>query len=749
MQKIKIEVGANFGNDTEHLASDGSIVYAFEPTRELLNHLWGKFRDNNNVKVLPFAVDIENGFANFKIAGHHDWGCSSLYDFSGNWQREDFYVTDSYDVPKITLYDFCNMYNINEIDYLWIDAQGNDFNCLLSLRDKINIVKAGQCEVGMDKILYNNDQNHITVVKPWLENNGFTVEVEPDITGAECNLKFTRKNPLNNEYVNIEINQATQTSFGDLAILPVLNKNDHYAIVHKSNIELFDGELKLELKINGVLYKTYSITEKLFYVILNKQLGFVELNLIHNNNTITKIQENSNTLNNLQNNGILEILKPRISVYSLCWNEEKLLPHYLNHYGKFAHKITIFDNESTDNSVEIIKSFEGCKTEVITYNTNNKINDFKYLEIKNNCWKSDPSEYVIVCDLDEFLYVDNIFEYLAENDIYDVHTPNGYDMVSTVFPTYNTLITQQVIDGFFHTGLCKSILFKPNMLSNINYTPGAHTINPTGYNLIIKSNDDQLKLLHYKRLSLDYMINRYELLKNRLSDLNVRLSAGSHYQKTKELVEEEYNYSLNNSTQILTNNLIADTGFWVIPTEPDKQHIHSPKLANWISGYYLPDKDKQLIDFGCGMGDYLKNFETHGFTNIYGFEGLPPVGSRNYVLQFDLTNPITNHPMYTHLKESAYNTLCLEVGEHIPPQYESIFLDNITDLTKNKIILSWALVGQAGHGHVNCLNNDDVIKRMDERGFDYLAEDTEIIRQNVDDFAPWFYNTLMIFKRRN
>jgi FkbM family methyltransferase len=192
MQKIKIEVGANFGHDTEYLANDGSIVYAFEPTHELLNHLWDRFKDNTNIKVLPFAVDIENGFANFKIAGHHDWGCSSLYNFSGDWEREDFYVTHSYDVPKITLFDFCNMYNINKIDYLWIDAQGNDFNCLLSLKDKINIVKAGQCEVGMDKMLYNDNKNHISFVKPWLEENGFIVDVEPDGTGAECNLKFRK-----------------------------------------------------------------------------------------------------------------------------------------------------------------------------------------------------------------------------------------------------------------------------------------------------------------------------------------------------------------------------------------------------------------------------------------------------------------------------------------------------------------------------------------------------------------------------
>jgi hypothetical protein len=550
-----------------------------------------------------------------------------------------------------------------------------------------------------------------------------------------------------NEYVNIEINESYQTDFGELSLLSVVNKDDQYGIVYKSNMNYFDGKLKLEIQINGVLFKTYDINENLFYVILKKESGFIEINLIHNNINVVTQQSASHIINPL-NNGTIEILKPRISVYALCWNEEKILPHFLNHYSKFANKITIFDNESTDNSVNIITSFDKCDTNVISYSSDNKLNDIKYVGIKNNCWKNDPSEYVIVCDLDEFLYTENIFDYLNKNNFYDVFMPNGYDMISTTFPTYNTPITQQVINGFFHSGLCKSILFKPNMLSNINYQPGAHTSNPIGYKIITKSCDN-LKLLHYKRLSLEYLINRNDSLRNRLSDLNIKTGAGSHYLNSNDHIVSEFNESLSKCTQILTNNLIADTGFWVIPTEPDKQHIHSPKLANWISHYFLPDRDKQLIDFGCGMGDYLRNFESHGFTKIYGFEGLPPVGSPEYVLQFDLTNPVTNHPMYTQLKESAHNVLCLEVGEHIPPHYESVFLDNITDLAKNKIILSWAIVGQPGHGHVNCLNNDDIIRRMNERGFDYLAEDSEIIRQNVDDLAPWFYNTLMIFKRRD
>ena len=194
--------------------------------------------------------------------------------------------------------------------------------------------------------------------------------------------------------------------------------------------------------------------------------------------------------------------------------------------------------------------------------------------------------------------------------------------------------------------------------------------------------------------------------------------------------------------------MITETGYW---TSDDTQaiHVHDQGLANWILNYLQNDKDKQLIDFGCGMGDYLKKLHDNGFSNLHGFEGEVRKGSPNFVDSWDLTNPIKNYKNYDHLKKNAYNSICLEVGEHIPKQYESIFLDNITSLTTNKIILSWAIIGQLGDGHVNCMNNDEVILKMNELGFNYLENDSIIARNSVSpEIASWFLNTIMIFQKK-
>ena len=92
-----------------------------------------------------------------------------------------------------------------------------------------------------------------------------------------------------------------------------------------------------------------------------------------------------------------------IDVFAICYNEEVMLPYFINHYQKMGANITIYDNFSTDRSQEIITE-SGCT--LLTYDSNNQIRDDLYLQIKNNCWKKSKAEWVIVCDIDEFIEVD-------------------------------------------------------------------------------------------------------------------------------------------------------------------------------------------------------------------------------------------------------------------------------------------------------------------------------------------------------
>lgn len=188
------------------------------------------------------------------------------------------------------------------------------------------------------------------------------------------------------------------------------------------------------------------------------------------------------------------------------------------------------------------------------------------------------------------------------------------------------------------------------------------------------------------------------------------------------------------------NAKISNTGFWD-GENAHKHHVHSPKLAKWISDLLFP-KNKRIYDFGCGMGEYLKQLDRDGFTNLVGFEGDPPAQKVfDGIFQQDLTKPISE------AFADKGDVIMLEVGEHVPQEFESALIDNVSRLCRGYLVLSWAVPGQDGYGHVNCKSNEDVIEMLRLKGFVYLPTLTEEARANVDDNAPWFRNTLMIFHK--
>ena len=49
--------------------------------------------------------------------------------------------------------------------------------------------------------------------------------------------------------------------------------------------------------------------------------------------------------------------------------------------------------------------------------------------------------------------------------------------------------------------------------------------------------------------------------------------------------------------------------------------------------------------------------------------------------------------------------MMLEVGEHVPRQYEEQVLSNAVDKARCAIVISWAVPGQTGAFHVNLRSN--------------------------------------------
>ena len=180
------------------------------------------------------------------------------------------------------------------------------------------------------------------------------------------------------------------------------------------------------------------------------------------------------------------------------------------------------------------------------------------------------------------------------------------------------------------------------------------------------------------------------------------------------------------------SSIDKDTGIWT----DEASHYFDASLSNSICNYLLSKNIKTVYEFGCGNGLYTKNMLNHGL-DVDSSDGNPNVikasGGVSYVL--DISKKLNLN------KRNA--VLCLEVGEHVPQKYETILLDNICNSSDSIIILSWAVEGQGGNGHVNCKNNDYIIRQIENRGFIFNNHVTNSLRSNSK--LEWFQNTIMVF----
>jgi hypothetical protein len=184
--------------------------------------------------------------------------------------------------------------------------------------------------------------------------------------------------------------------------------------------------------------------------------------------------------------------------------------------------------------------------------------------------------------------------------------------------------------------------------------------------------------------------------------------------------------------------MILNTGIWTQETA-DMGHIHSEKLQ--INLINLLNKEEQIIDFGCGLGFYLSKFKENNFVKLLGVEG------------FNLNNFLFDNVLIQDLSQSfdlnlKGNVISLEVGEHIPKNFEDVYIENITKHCDNYLIISWAVPGQGGLGHVNECENNYIINKIENKEFTYLQELSENLRSDIEDYCLYFRNTIMVFKKK-
>lgn len=218
-----------------------------------------------------------------------------------------------------------------------------------------------------------------------------------------------------------------------------------------------------------------------------------------------------------------------ITIYTITYNEEVILPYFIKWYrDRFPNcKIVVYDNESTDGTKNICLNTPNLQ--YIPYHTGNKLSDSTYLKIKNNAWKHADTDWVIVCDVDEFLDVNGS----NLNDNQSIYKSKGFNM----FNLDNLEDITEINYGLPAVQYDKSILFNRKRLTEINYGAGCHHCEPQGDVVFSVINPP---LYHMKFLNVDYIVQRYKMYSERLSDENKQMRWGYHYQQAEQEIRDSY-----------------------------------------------------------------------------------------------------------------------------------------------------------------------------------------------------------------
>ncbi|CAJ1933007.1 unnamed protein product [Cylindrotheca closterium] len=167
----------------------------------------------------------------------------------------------------------------------------------------------------------------------------------------------------------------------------------------------------------------------------------------------------------------------------------------------------------------------------------------------------------------------------------------------------------------------------------------------------------------------------------------------------------------------------------------------STRIVKELVNLFLAENVTTVNDFGAGIAQY-KAAITRALPLIH-YDAYDGAGNgeeytKGMMSFVDLTLAL-DLPV-------AEWMISLEVGEHIPSKYEGMFIRNLHRHNKKGVVLSWAVLGQGGHSHVNNHSNEYVIQLFEGLGYTYDDGLTKKLRLPTQN-RQWFTNSVFVFRR--
>lgn len=187
---VIFEAGAQFGEDTEWMAQlwPASEIHAFEPVPDSYSILETIASKYSNIHSYPIALSDVVGSVNMYLAG----GATSVLKPTESFNRDYFHADLDHPIAVqcTTIDKWATENNIEKIDFLWLDMEGNELKALKAAPNILKTVSVIYTEVNLQEFWEGAVQ--YKELKSWLESQGFT-EIWSDIVPTwHGNVLFVR-----------------------------------------------------------------------------------------------------------------------------------------------------------------------------------------------------------------------------------------------------------------------------------------------------------------------------------------------------------------------------------------------------------------------------------------------------------------------------------------------------------------------------------------------------------------------------
>lgn len=141
---IILDAGAYNGNDSIQFATlfPCSTIYSFEPVKYIYEILCNNVKDYKNIKTFNLALDDINNVKDMYISSGMSVQSSSLLKPK---EHLTIFPTCAFEriekVDTITINEFVARNNIDRIDFMWLDLQGNELKVLNEANNILHTTK--------------------------------------------------------------------------------------------------------------------------------------------------------------------------------------------------------------------------------------------------------------------------------------------------------------------------------------------------------------------------------------------------------------------------------------------------------------------------------------------------------------------------------------------------------------------------------------------------------------------------------